>query len=67
LKIIVTGANGFIGRHLISSLKTDKAEVSAYNGDVLRFSEIQEKYDTVVHLASVTGNEYMNADRKKRF
>lgn len=67
MRIIVTGANGFIGRHLISSLKNDKAEVFAFNGDVLGFSETKEKYDIVVHLASVTGNENMSADRKKGF
>jgi nucleoside-diphosphate-sugar epimerase len=69
LKILVTGAAGFIGKHLVRRLMVDKHEVIAFDrrscslgtqsvqGDVVSFdfSSILEDVDVVFHLASLLG------------
>jgi UDP-glucose 4-epimerase len=69
LKILVTGAAGFIGKHLVRRLMVDKHEVIAFDrrsctlgtqsvqGDIASFdfSDILENVDVVFHLASLLG------------
>jgi len=69
LRILVTGAAGFIGKHLVRRLLVDKHEVIAFDrrscslgtqavqGDVVSFdfSNILEDVDVVFHLASLLG------------
>jgi len=69
LRILVTGAAGFIGRHLVRRLMVGKHEVIAFDrrscslgtesvqGDVASFdfSNILEDVDVVFHLASLLG------------
>jgi len=69
LRILVTGAAGFIGKHLVRRLMADKHEVTAFDrrscslgtefvqGDVASydFSDILAGVDVVFHLASLLG------------
>jgi nucleoside-diphosphate-sugar epimerase len=69
LRILVTGAAGFIGKHLVRRLMADKHEVIAFDirscslgtqfvhGDVASFDfgHILEDVDVVFHLASLLG------------
>jgi len=69
LRILVTGAAGFIGKHLVRRLMVDRHEVIAFDrrscslgtqsvqGDVASFdfSNILEDVDVVFHLASLLG------------
>ena len=69
MKILVTGAAGFIGKNLVRRLMVDKHEVIAFDrrscslgtesvqGDVASFdfSNILEDVDVVFHLASLLG------------
>lgn len=69
MKIVVTGAAGFIGRHLVRRLMVDKHEVIAFDkrncslgtesvqGDIVTFDfdNILKDVDVVFHLASLLG------------
>ncbi|MGA2767361.1 MAG: NAD-dependent epimerase/dehydratase family protein [Candidatus Bathyarchaeia archaeon] len=69
MRILVTGAAGFIGKHLVRRLMVDRHEVIAFDrrscslgtqsvqGDVASFdfSNILEDVDVVFHLASLLG------------
>ena len=69
MKILVTGAAGFIGKHLVRRLMVDKHKVIAFDkrncslgtqsvhGDVASFdfTDILEDVDVVFHLASLLG------------
>lgn len=50
-KILVTGSNGFIGRHLLNQ-KIDNARLDTVSLRSVTPSEIVlERYDTIIHLA----------------
>ncbi len=53
--ILVTGAKGFVGQNLVSSLKNNNYEVYEYdiNSDLSELEEFIEKTDFVFHLAGV--------------
>ena len=52
MKILVTGATGFIGRNLVSKLKD---EVVVYKGSILNKNDLEKNFpvDVVYHLAAV--------------
>lgn len=61
MRILVTGSEGFIGKHLVSKLKSLKYEVTGMDiktdGDVCTFSDCNKfirKQDVVIHLAAET-------------
>ena len=53
-KILVTGANGFLGKHLIKQLNSLCHEVKIYEGDIRKIHQLHESYDIVCHLAAIT-------------
>ena len=60
MKILVTGAKGFVGKNLCAALKTKKHTV--YEFDIDTPSELLEEYavdcDFVFHLAGVNRPKY---------
>ncbi|MCW7472047.1 NAD-dependent epimerase/dehydratase family protein [Leptospira levettii] len=67
MSILITGSTGFIGSHLVSSLRKKNYKISEYVGDIRNISKFVQKFDTVVHLASATGNIQMQRNRKDGF
>lgn len=53
-KILVTGANGFLGRHLMAELSKYSSSVEAYQGDVRTIEQSEIASDVVCHLAAQT-------------
>lgn len=69
MKVLVTGAKGFVGKNLISNLKLDKnIEIYQYDLDSTEaeLNEYTKKCDFVYHLAGVNRpknpNEFMNGN-----
>lgn len=61
VRILVTGSEGFIGKHLVSKLKSLKYEVTGMDlktdGDICTFTDCNRfirKQDVVIHLAAKT-------------
>lgn len=54
-KVIVTGATGFIGKHLVEALHTNGFEVIRSRGDTAPRADISRIY----HLASPSSNDYI--------
>jgi len=53
-KIVVTGAGGFIGWHVVTRLRSEGHEVAAYThetADICKPFEFPEGYDVVIHCA----------------
>ena len=73
MKILITGGNGFIGKHLVASLRTSNAEVIAPGRDKLDLTDSDvvamwmgvHKPDAVVHLAASPGNQPDKSDPNK--
>ncbi len=59
MKLLLTGATGFIGTHLLLRLKEDGHEVMtlgrSFNNDAFQMAEFmkKEKFDGIIHLASL--------------
>ena len=56
MKVLVTGATGFVGRHLIKRLKSENVEVTEINSTNFDSMWTLEKntYDYIIHLAVKT-------------
>jgi GDP-L-fucose synthase len=61
MKVLVTGATGFLGRHLVKKLKTLNYEVSISNSKIANLFEYKnleifddKKFDYIFHLAAKT-------------
>ena len=56
MKVLVTGATGFVGKHLISRLKEEKCDITEINSTNFSSMWSLEKntYDFIVHLAVKT-------------
>lgn len=56
MKILVTGASGYIGSHLVKKLKVchtlDMIGDVDFNVDIRNQFELEEEYDAVIHLAA---------------
>jgi len=65
-KVLITGSNGFIGKHLSKALEAQDIEVVKFNlennQDVSRASDFAKlpQVDTVFHLAAVSGYKTSN-------
>lgn len=62
-KVLVTGANGFIGRYLVERLKKDGIEVIAHkhdDGDLLKSGAL-DQYDVVEATIHLAGKTYVPA------
>ncbi len=57
MKILVTGARGFIGRALLPRMKERKLTAVAYEGEVEEIASLPTRYDIVVHLAARAGRD----------
>lgn len=55
--ILVTGSQGFIGRHLMVRLRADGYEVMEWQEDVRGIIKCDVAVDVVVHLAAVTRHD----------
>ena len=65
-KVLITGSKGFIGRHLKKELiKT--CEVIEWEKDIKNLYKLNEKVCTVIHLASVSGQEIQNKGENNLF
>lgn len=53
-RILVTGASGFLGRHLMAELGKHFSSVEAYQGDVRTIEQSEIVSDAVCHLAAET-------------
>ena len=58
-KVLVTGANGFIGLNLCARLKKEKIEFDTLSGDITDFSNVQQhlekvQYTTIFHFAGLS-------------
>jgi len=66
--VLITGSNGFIGRHLVETLKKQQIKVIEFSRSIgkeaTRKTDWQNlpKVDVVFHLASVSGYKGCNAD-----
>jgi len=56
MKVLVTGATGFVGRHLVKRLKEENCEVTEINSTNFSSMWSLEKntYDYIIHLAVKT-------------
>jgi len=58
MKIAITGSSGFIGKHLINALKTEKYNIleidTAVGIDLLKVKDLKSipKFDIIIHLAA---------------
>lgn len=52
LRVIVTGARGFIGTHTMTALKLAGADPISFQGDVRDAASWSERFDVVIHLAA---------------
>lgn len=80
MKVLVTGANGFIGRNLVESLQNDgyatqeqyqlqSFEVHRFMGDIRDFANVKHQIDAIepdaiVHLAAYGNSSYHNDEQK---
>ncbi|WP_413294143.1 NAD-dependent epimerase/dehydratase family protein [Bdellovibrio sp. HCB185ZH] len=72
MMILITGASGFIGRHLSRMLSMAGHEVIATNVDITDHGECEKlfahrKYDVVVHLAGISSVNECEKDISKAF
>lgn len=59
-KVIITGANGFVGRHLLKKILQENIEVYAIVRNKINMSELNENYNKI-HW--VMGDLYENTDK----
>jgi len=52
LKILLTGGNGFLGKHLQHSLHAEGIEYRVFNRDLNEIGSFEEKFDVLIHLAA---------------
>ena len=67
MKILVTGANGFTGKHFTAEAIKQHHEVAALNADICELADLKEevsaiKPDAVMHLAAVSFVGHQHAE-----
>jgi GDP-L-fucose synthase len=79
MKVLITGANGFVGKHVVKELegKHELLTPSRQELDLLRLGDLQEnggseyinrhKPDAIVHLAATCGGIGINKDNPGKF
>ena len=53
-RVLVTGAGGFLGRHVVRQLRQHRVPVAVYAGDVRQMGAYRRRFDVVCHLAGIT-------------
>lgn len=67
-RILITGARGFVGSHLVRFLTTDGAQVEVFKGDVRTAKPPQHgAFDVVFHLAALTDLSVCKEDPVQAF
>jgi ADP-L-glycero-D-manno-heptose 6-epimerase len=69
MKILITGANGFIGKNLVDFLK-EKHElvlVDISNYHICYIKELYENLEFVIHLGAITDTTETDVEKLKRF
>ena len=55
MKILITGASGFVGRHLVRALEEENHEIVTFNS--ANFTQMwycqKDTFDVIVHLAVI--------------
>ncbi len=57
MRALVTGCNGFIGRHVVPCFRGHGVDVCEYSGDVCQAVDEAGPVDVVIHLAAVARGE----------
>jgi len=59
MKILVTGATGFLGKHVIKYFNVKKLKTTAFNGDLrCQSSFTKGYYDYIIHIAALVDKKY---------
>jgi len=59
MKILITGATGFLGKHIFEYLNMEKVRITAFKGDLRYQSSFSnEYYDYIIHSAALVDKKY---------
>ena len=62
VSVLVTGARGFIGQHLVADFRRNGISVREWDSDIQEISILRESFHVVVHLAGITDQEMFQSD-----
>lgn len=65
--ILLTGGSGFLGSLFKKKAENGNHKIHVYNDDIRGIHNFSQQFDTVVHLASITGNQKFENDLADSF